>query len=276
MNRVGIMQGRLSPMIDERIQAFPSTTWRDEFALARDCGFDLIEWVLDVSGLEQNPLLSTSGRAEIERFCKEHGIDVPGVCCDYFMDYSLKSHYVKAPLRPEDMLKELIKTCPAVGIRYVEIPMLGESGLKGDEDAEWMVSFMNGVVPLAERNDVDLLLEMSLPAKEISTLLEQIPSPRIKINYDTGNSAYWGYEPREEISAYGNRIGNVHIKDCTPADYSVPLGQGNVDFDLIFQLLRDSNYQGDFILQTARGEDDVQTAKTFYKFVCYYVQKYLS
>ena len=135
------------------------------------------------------------------------------------MEYPLKSHNVKAPLRPEDMLKELIKTCPSVGISYVEIPMLAESRVKGDEDAEWIVSFINGMVPLAERNDVDLLLEMSLPAKEISALLKQIPSPRIKINYDTGNSAYWDYEPREEISAVTAKLlAEIPIIDLSVED----------------------------------------------------------
>ena len=33
------------------------------------------------------------------------------------------------------------------------------------------------------------------------------------VNYDTGNSASLGYDPSEEISVYGHRIINVHIKD---------------------------------------------------------------
>ena len=61
------------------------------------------------------------------------------------------------------------------------------------------------------------------------------PSHRIQMNYDTGNSAYWQYDTDQEFSLYGSRIGNIHIKDCTPDEYSVPLGNGNVDFDKIFK-----------------------------------------
>ena len=38
MNPIGIMQGRLSPAVDGRIQSFPVETWRQEFELARQAG----------------------------------------------------------------------------------------------------------------------------------------------------------------------------------------------------------------------------------------------
>ena len=46
-HRIGVMQGRLSPMIDGRIQAFPWPYWKEEFKVAEQLGIDLIEWTLD-------------------------------------------------------------------------------------------------------------------------------------------------------------------------------------------------------------------------------------
>ena len=46
-NKIGVMQGRLSPPINKKIQKFPHNYWKDEFSLARKIGFDLIEWVVD-------------------------------------------------------------------------------------------------------------------------------------------------------------------------------------------------------------------------------------
>jgi len=46
-NPVGIMQGRLVPSRTGRLQAFPSTRWEDEFAIAATLGFGAIEWLLD-------------------------------------------------------------------------------------------------------------------------------------------------------------------------------------------------------------------------------------
>ena len=41
--RIGIMQGRLSKPINGKIQSFPKNSWENEFYLAKDIGFELIE-----------------------------------------------------------------------------------------------------------------------------------------------------------------------------------------------------------------------------------------
>ena len=41
------MQGRLSPPINNKIQGFPHNFWENEFHLAKEIGFELIEWIVD-------------------------------------------------------------------------------------------------------------------------------------------------------------------------------------------------------------------------------------
>ena len=65
-NRIGIMQGRLSPAIDGKIQDFPSKTWKEEFQLAQEIGFEVIEWVIVADSLDKNPVFNISGRKEIK------------------------------------------------------------------------------------------------------------------------------------------------------------------------------------------------------------------
>ena len=64
-NRVGFMQGRLSPQLADKIQAFPKAHWREEFAIAERLGFPLMEWTLDYEAVAENPLLTQAGRGEI-------------------------------------------------------------------------------------------------------------------------------------------------------------------------------------------------------------------
>lgn len=45
-DRIGFMQGRLSPVVDGKIQAFPWGHWEDEFRLANGHGLSLMEWTL--------------------------------------------------------------------------------------------------------------------------------------------------------------------------------------------------------------------------------------
>ena len=262
-------------MIDGKVQSFPLDTWKEEFSLAKECGFEFLEWVLDLTNIESNPVLSNEGRKEINKLKKEYDVEVPIICADYFMNYSFHSKGLDNRLRALGMLVELINVCPEVGIHQIEIPLLGESAIENESDEILFLRTFNHCLPLIEKQDVYLLLETSLIPERIKLFLDRISSNRIKLNYDTGNSAYWGYDVEQEMSAYGKEIGNIHIKDCTPEDYSVPLGQGNVDFDLTFKLLRQIGYKGDFVLQTCRGEDDIKLANEFKAFTQTHISRYL-
>ena len=123
-------------------------------------------------------------------------------------------------------------------------------------------------------NNLIISLETDLGPIELKNFLKNFNKKIITVNYDTGNSAYWQFNAKEEFSSYGNLISNVHIKDCTPKDYTVQLGNGNVDFNEVFSLLKKNNYKADFILQAARGEDEVKIAEKQFKFTTEYVSKY--
>ena len=67
MNQIGIMQGRLSPPVAGRLQAFPWKSWEEEFDHARLCGFDTIEWLFQADRHEENPIWIGTGREKIRR-----------------------------------------------------------------------------------------------------------------------------------------------------------------------------------------------------------------
>ena len=48
----------------------------------------------------------------------------------------------------------------------------------------------------------------------------------------------------------------MHIKDRVLGGTTVALGTGNANFDSVFEELGRIRYQGNFILHTARAEDD--------------------
>ncbi len=275
MRRIGIMQGRLSPMNNGKIQTFPANTWKDEFVIAKEIGYELIEWVFDLTDIRKNPLLTKTGRSQINQQKKDFNIEIPSICCDYFIEFPFHTDSLDQRIQAQGMLIELIRISPEIGAKYLEIPLIGKSSIKDSLAAEITLNFFESIEPLLNENDVYLLLETDIMPTELNYLLERIKSNRIQLNYDTGNSAFWGFDTEYELSHYGNRIGNIHIKDCTPKDYSVMLGTGNVDFDLTFKMLKDLKYEGDFILQAARGDDDISLAKTYFKFTKSYIDKYL-
>ena len=65
------------------------------------------------------------------------------------------------------------------------------------------------------------------------------------INYDIGNSASYGYNHMEEISAYGDRILNVHVKDRKYMGSTVPLGSGDAQLQSALEELLLHGYKVD-------------------------------
>ena len=59
---------------------------------------------------------------------------------------------------------------------------------------------------------------------------------------------------KQEWDTYGAKIINVHIKDRLLHGPSVPMGEGDADFDTLAKMLSKFDYGGNLILQVARGE----------------------
>src|ERR1700761_5001250 len=85
MAGIGFMQGRLSPQVDGKIQAFPWEKWRDEFPAAEMLGIGLMEWTLDHDRLTENPLMTAQGQTAIRSLSAAHGVKVGSLTGDIFM-----------------------------------------------------------------------------------------------------------------------------------------------------------------------------------------------
>jgi hypothetical protein len=83
------MQGRLSPVINGRIQQFPTTNWKMEIELASKYKFTKMEWTIDSETLNDNPLLTSNGQNSIIEICKYNNVSIPSITCDYFMENPL-------------------------------------------------------------------------------------------------------------------------------------------------------------------------------------------
>ena len=118
------MQGRLSPMIDGRIQAFPWTCWQTEFAVAQKYGFHLFEWTLDQARLYENPFLTPDGQQEIRALCQRHKVAIPSLTGDCFM----QAPFWKAERDERESLERdfraVAQASAAVGIAVIVVPLV--------------------------------------------------------------------------------------------------------------------------------------------------------
>ena len=76
-----------------------------------------------------------------------------------------------------------------------------------------------------ERSGVSIVFESDYEPAALARFIAQL-GPDFGVNYDIGNSASLGFDPAEEIGAYGARIRNVHVKDRVRGGTTVPLGTG--------------------------------------------------
>jgi hexulose-6-phosphate isomerase len=266
---IAIMQGRLVPPVDGRIQSFPRSHWRDEFGLAAAAGLDAIEWIYDADGEDMNPIATNDGLAEIVALSSSQKVGVRSLCADWFMDHPLLRAPADEVEKRAERLAWLIRRCSQIGVGRVVLPFVDASRIDSDAEIDDVVAVLRTITPVLDDARVEVHLETSLTPARFADLLDRVSHVKVRVNYDSGNSASLGYQPAEEFEAYGTQVGSVHIKDRVLGGSTVPLGTGDTDFRSLFECLGKVGYLGDFVLQVARGTpgDEVGWARKNREFV---------
>jgi len=273
-NKIGIVQGRLSSQVGATIQSFPVNTWQDEFPLAQKAGLGCIEWIYEKETEHDNPLRTDDGVKEIHRLEREWSVVTRSICADYYMTNFLINSSGKPIPSLEKHLKWLIGRASLIECNYIVLPFVDSSSLKTPDQIRGITLLLRSMIPCLEKHDVELHLETDLPPTVLLKLLESMDHNLIRSNYDIGNSASVGHDPRQELTLLKNWIGSVHVKDRILGGGTVPLGIGSADFALCFERFKLMKYKRPYILQAARDTalSEVELAIRNRKFI----ESYLS
>lgn len=253
--QIGFMQGRLSPMVNGRIQSFPWDCWQAEFASAQKNGFELMEWTLDQDRLYENPLLTPAGQKEIAELRHAHGLRIGSLTGDCFMQCPFWKAAGAAGEKLEEDFRAIARACSVVGISMMVLPLVDNGSLSSRTEEDRLIAMLEGHVGLLRELGVMAVFESDFAPAELARFIDRLEPSVFGVNYDIGNSAGLGMRPDDEIEAYGERIMNVHIKDRMLGGTTVPLGAGSADFEAVFAALARAGYNGNYILQTARAQD---------------------
>lgn len=254
--KIGFMQGRLSPMLDGKIQAFPWLNWRNEIEAAGHIDINLMEWTIDQADLYENPLMTSDGRKEISSLCQEHGLSIPSLTGDCFMQSPFwKTSDIDLCNKLKADFIAVIHACSDIGLKIVVVPLVDNGQLNTQEYEDNLVNFLLQQDSRLKDLDVKIVFESDFAPYELKRFISRFESDRFGVNYDIGNSAALGFDPTEEFAAYGDRILNAHVKDRILNGTTVPLGTGSADFSKVFSLFKSINYNSNYILQTARATD---------------------
>lgn len=264
MKNLGVMQGRLIPDENSRIQSFPRQNWRLEFSLLESLGFGYLEWTLDHNELWKNPLLTVSGLREIHELCDIHKIQVKSVTADNLMQAPIH----KKNSSPSTSIEECINFIGLLEEANIEIlvwPLVDSGSLSSNYEFEKFIELMDPIKKFLSDKKIMIAFETDLPPEYNSKLLSKIQSSNIGINYDIGNTASYGFSASREFEILGNSILHVHVKDRLFRGPTVPLGDGDVDWQQTVNAIK-SHFKGILILQAARKPDELQTIKEYINF----------
>ena len=251
-NQIGFMQGRLSPILNGRIQSFPWETWRDEFEEASKVSLRKMEWTIDTEDFFSNPILTPTGQEEIRKLQLIFDIDIPSVTCDFFMEnppWKSDSEHLFA------CIESILAGMSEIGAKILVIPLVDNSSPGDLNEVSQVVHFFRRMSNLLLTNDLKIAFETDLDPERFADFMSEFAEESYGVNYDIGNSASFGFNPWEEFAAIGPRVVNVHVKDRALRGTTVPLGTGNADFPSVFQCLKEHGYVGNLIMQTARAQD---------------------
>ncbi len=138
------------------------------------------------------------------------------------------------------------------------------------DNAEWS-AFRDRIATIAKIGSEEYGLTVGMHAHaagfidfepELERLLDEVDESILKICFDTGHHSYAGYDPVAFMKRHIDRISYMHFKDIDPAvkadvvanrtDFYKAcgqgifcnLGQGDVDFPAVRQVLLDAGFEG--------------------------------
>lgn len=260
MRKVGIMQGRLSRPPAGTLQAFPWQGWQDEFARARDCGFNCLEWLVTAERLDDNPIWTDDGIDTIRDLAVRTSVAVSSLCADCFIAHP----FVRVADAERDVslrrLQLLVRHAAAAGIGVLVVPVIERGELRSSDEGVQLIATLAPVLAEADSLGIRVALECDWPGAQLRKLLELAPRPLFSC-HDIGNARARGQNPAEEIAALGDRLAAVHVKDRRVNGGSVSLGSGDVDLTAAFAALETVGYEGSLILETPAGADPIASAR---------------
>ncbi len=253
--------------MDNRLQAFPWTAWQTEFKAARECHFDLIEWLFDAENYQENPLWSQHGIRTIKQEIDASQVGVLTCCANYFMLHPFFRVSDSERLHSIEVLNQLIVRSAELGIKTILIPVLENCEIHTEAERALLIESLYEPLALAAKYSINLGLETELPVADLLSLMKQAGHSNLGIYYDTGNNTAQGYDITFAARALSSFFVGVHIKDRKRGGPNVLLGQGDADFAGFFAVIQQAGYAGPLILETTFGDDPIEAARAHRNFV---------
>jgi inosose dehydratase len=183
----------------------------------------------------------------------------------------------------DDVMDGAVRTCKALKAHGAEhlvlidsisprrAPTAGRASEAEQMDTPEWTSYRNKIATIAKMGSEEYGLTVGIHAHaggfmdfepELERLLDEVDENILKICFDTGHHSYAGYDPVAFMKKHIDRISYMHFKDIDPKvkqdvvakrtgfydacgqGIFCNLGDGDVDFPAVRQVLLDNDFQG--------------------------------
>ncbi len=261
------MQGRLSPIVKNKIQIFPKKNWEIEFKRAKDLGLKYIEWTLDYDTFNDNPILNKYGIQKIKKISNKNSIKIKSLTGDCFMQKPFWKKKNNKKLIKD--FEKILDSSSKIGVKYIVVPLVDNGKIEDEKTEKNLIKILNKLKKKIKKKKIQILFESDFSPQKLKKFISKFDKSIFGINYDLGNSAGMGFNVDDEFKNYFEYIKNIHIKDRIYGGNTVRLGRGNANFKKFFKNLKKFKYKKMLIYQTARSQnnDDIGEIKKNMNFI---------
>lgn len=231
---------------------------------------------LDAVQLDLAPLRRGAWDLARTRAClRDGGIEVlSGMMATKAEDYSsLESIRRTGGVRPDEHWKANRETAAVnaelareLGLELVTLHagFLPESS--GDPERVKLVARLRELVDIFARCGVRIAFETGQEtAATLLAVLHELERPSAGVNFDPANMLLYGMgDPLEALAQLAPHVHQVHIKDALRAGVpgtwgrEVPVGSGEVDWAVFFELMREHSLAVDLLIEREAGDQRVR------------------
>lgn len=221
--------------------------------------------------------------AQLKRRLDSVGLRMPMLC--YSPDFVRED---EAHRRAEvEEARHMIEVTAALGGEYCRVLSGQRRPNVGEEGVTWVVECLEALIPTAEAAGVVLTLEnhykdgtweypeYAQSRERFLRILEALPSPWLRVQYDPSNAVVAGIDPYGLLEEVVDRVATVHASDRYLKGGTVDdlrrvdadpvhgyarllrhgvIGEGFNDFDRIFRVLGENGFEGWVSIEDGEGD----------------------
>ncbi|EZX21378.1 hypothetical protein V070_01673 [Staphylococcus aureus C0673] len=238
-------------------------TWLEKLTFAKDLGFDFVELSIDESDARLARLdWSKEQRLELVNAIFETGMRIPTITFSGHRRFPMGSNDPHTEEKSMDLMKKCIEFAQDIGVRNIQLAgydVYYEE--KSTDTHKRFIKNLRQACTWAEEAQVILSIETMddsyINSIEKYLAIEQkIKSPFLYVYPDIGNISAWNNNISDEFYNGRQSIASIHLKDtyAVTEDSSgqfrdVPFGEGCVEWEKFFKILKDIHYNGPFLIE---------------------------